>query len=155
LRPAADGPPLRSHPSPDAAVLPTLVLLARQDGSADAGRLVPRSEPVLRAADRRRTAVSLSPGAAAVLALGAHARAPERADRIDRRSAVDPVRRPRGDVLEKDAHRMTTLREFLKAQTSPGLRRALRDLRMELYIQRRHREGVARAARLPTGTPFR
>jgi predicted SAM-dependent methyltransferase len=44
---------------------------------------------------------------------------------------------------------------LLKARTSPNLRRAVRDVRMELYLLRRHRAGVKRARQIARRKPLR
>jgi predicted SAM-dependent methyltransferase len=50
---------------------------------------------------------------------------------------------------------MGMMREYVKRRTSTGLRRALRSLRMELYLQRRHRAGMQRVRRLAIAAPLR
>jgi predicted SAM-dependent methyltransferase len=50
---------------------------------------------------------------------------------------------------------MRWLREFVKARTSPHLRKALGDVRMEFVVQRRHRAGVKRARQLARIRPLR
>lgn len=50
---------------------------------------------------------------------------------------------------------MNTARALVKRQMSTGLRRALSELRMELYIQRKHRAGLKRARQLADVTPLR
>jgi predicted SAM-dependent methyltransferase len=47
------------------------------------------------------------------------------------------------------------VRRFVKTRLSSGLRRALRDVQLELRIQRLHNIGVRRAKRLATGRPLR
>jgi predicted SAM-dependent methyltransferase len=50
---------------------------------------------------------------------------------------------------------MTAVRELIKRRMSAGVWRALRELRMELFFQRRHRAGVKRVRQFLDGTPLR
>jgi predicted SAM-dependent methyltransferase len=50
---------------------------------------------------------------------------------------------------------MTWLRDIVKRRTSPALRRALRAVRLELDIQRRHRAGLKRAQQFLSTSPLR
>ena len=50
---------------------------------------------------------------------------------------------------------MKWLRTLVKANTSAGLRRTLREARFEFYLQRRHRAGVKRARELARVRPLR
>jgi len=50
---------------------------------------------------------------------------------------------------------MTGLRSYVKSRTSPSLRRALQDLRLELYIRRQHRAGVERSRQFADVAPLR
>src|SRR5438552_2008014 len=47
------------------------------------------------------------------------------------------------------------MRQFFRARTSAGLRRALRDIVAEFSLQRRHRTGVKRARELTATRPLR
>jgi predicted SAM-dependent methyltransferase len=50
---------------------------------------------------------------------------------------------------------MNAVRELIKRRMSAGVRRALRDLLQELFLQRRHRAGVQRVRQFLDGTPLR
>jgi len=50
---------------------------------------------------------------------------------------------------------MTAVRELIKRHLSVGVRRAVRDLRLEWYLQRRHRAGVRRVQEFLDGRPLR
>jgi hypothetical protein len=50
---------------------------------------------------------------------------------------------------------MNGMRAFVRRRMSASLRRALRDVRMELHLERRHRAGVKQARRLGRAAPLR
>src|SRR5262249_13657136 len=67
-RPGKRGAALRAGGTADPTVLPSLVLLAREDGGVDARRSVSVGRHGARAADRRRTALPLPAGSGAARA---------------------------------------------------------------------------------------